>query len=121
MYNAIRKPEEIQPTYGVYRYLPLKPVAFYCKIKDDHEAMFRPAFYTIENYESINTSVELRKKQIPKRVVSMIGCYRNVAKNGEKIKVSGMLEQVKNVETGEIFHQVVVGTGVYEEEYIWPM
>jgi predicted nucleotidyltransferase len=51
----------------------------------------------------------------------MIGCYRNVAKNGDKIRVSGMLERAENVETGEVFHQVVVGTSISEEEHIWPL
>jgi predicted nucleotidyltransferase len=44
-----------------------------------------------------------------------------VAKRGEKIKVSGTLERVENVETGENTHQVVVGTGTREDEYIWPL
>jgi len=54
-------------------------------------------------------------------VVSMIGCYRNIAKKGNKIKVSGTLERVENLKTGKIFHQVVVGTGASEEEHIWSL
>jgi predicted nucleotidyltransferase len=119
MYNAVRKPEEINVKYGVYRFKPLKPVKFSCTVKDDSEAMFRPAIYKIENYKPLNPSSSLPKEEIPETVVSMIGCYRNVAKKGAKIGVSGMLERVENVETGEVDHQVVVGTGVNEEEYIW--
>jgi len=33
----------------------------------------------------------------------------------------GILEHVKNLETGQIFHQVVVGTGKHKEERIWPI
>ena len=51
----------------------------------------------------------------------MIGVYRNIAKKGQKIEVSGMLERVENIETGRSFYQVVVGTGKMEEEYIWPV
>jgi predicted nucleotidyltransferase len=51
----------------------------------------------------------------------MVGCYRNVARKGDTIRVSGMLELVENVETGNAFHQVVVGTGTSEEEHIWPI
>jgi len=54
-------------------------------------------------------------------VVSMIGCYRNVARRGDRIRVSGMLERVENLETGQVSHQVVVGTGTSEEEHIWPL
>jgi len=63
----------------------------------------------------------LSEGKIPKVVLSMIGCYRNVAKRGNKIDVSGMLERVENVKTGEIFHQVVVGTGMNENECIRPL
>ncbi len=49
----------------------------------------------------------------------MIGCYRNVVKRGERAEVSGMLERIENVETGEIGYQIVVGTGTSEDEYIW--
>jgi hypothetical protein len=120
MYNAVRKPEEVDSKYGLYNFKPLKPVSFICAVEDDSEAMFRPALYKIKDYKPLNDSSELPKEKTPEAVVSMIGCYRNVAKKGDKIKVSGMLERVENVETGKTHFQVVVGTGAYEEEYIWP-
>lgn len=121
MYNAVRKPEEIGSRYGTYKYSPVTDVKFHCTVKDDSEAMFRPAIYKIENYELDNASSTLSKDEIPRLVVSMIGCYRNVAKKGDKIEVSGMLERVENIETGEVFNQVVVGTAANEDEYIWPL
>lgn len=121
MYNAIRQPSEIQSKYGLYKYKPIASVKFQCTIKDDSEAMFRPAIYKIENYKPDNSTSALSQDKIPKLVISMIGCYRNVAKKGNKIRVSGMLEEVKNVETNEVYYQVVVGTGVSEEEYICPL
>ena len=60
-------------------------------------------------------------EEYPKYVVSMIGAYRNVAKKGQKIEVSGMLERVENIESGKTYYQVVVGTGRMENEYIWPL
>ncbi|NWG10893.1 hypothetical protein HXY33_03965 [Candidatus Bathyarchaeota archaeon] len=121
MYNAIRKPEEIQSKYDVSKYMPLKPIQFHCTVIDDSEAMFRPAIYKIEDYEPANVASVLPKETIPKLVVSMIGCYRNIARKGGKIRVSGMLEHVENLENGETYHQVVVGTGTSEEEHIWPL
>jgi len=121
MYNAVRKPEEVNSKYGTHKYLPISHVGFHCTIRDDSEAMFRPAIYKIENYQPVNSASMFSKNKIPKLVVSMIGCYRNVAKRGSKIVVSGMLERLENVETGKIFHQVVVGTGMNEDEYIWPI
>lgn len=121
MYNAIRKPEEVNSKYGEFKYSPLAPVKFQCTVKNDDEAMFRPAIYKIEDYKPIDSGSTLPKDEFPELVVSMIGCYRNVAKRGDKIRVSGMLERAENVETGEAFHQVVVGTSMSEEEHIWPL
>lgn len=121
MYNAVRKPEEVTSKYGEYRYSPIAPVKFRCKVKDDSEAMFRPAVYKIEGYTPANSSLTLPRDIVPTAVVSMIGCYRNVARKGQEIEVSGMLERVEKTATGEISHQVVVGSAESEEEYIWPV
>jgi predicted nucleotidyltransferase len=120
MYNAVRKPEEIHTKYGTQKFTPLHPIKFECTIKDDNETMFRPAIYKIQDYTPKNQESNLPKETTPKLVISNIGCYRNIARKGQKIKVSGMLERVENIETGETFYQAVVGTATNEEEYIWP-
>jgi predicted nucleotidyltransferase len=120
MYNAIRKPEEIKQKYGEVQYTTVIPVSFICKVQDDSEAMFRPAVYRIRDYDPLE-GVARGEDEVPETVVSMIGCYRNVARRGDTLRVSGMLERAENVETGEAFYQVVVGTGTNEEEHIWPL
>jgi predicted nucleotidyltransferase len=119
MYNAVRKPEEINSRYGEFKYTATAPVRFHCTVEDDNDSMFRPAIYKIEDYTPDPASA-LPKEKIPKCVVSMIGCYRNVAKKGDEIRVSGMLERVEHLTSGNVFYQVVVGTGTSEEEHIWP-
>lgn len=121
MYNAVRKKEEIHVEYGAYKFTPLAPLKFTCTVNDDSEAMFRPAIYKIEDYTPANQTSDIPKEKIPTLVVSMIGCYRNVARQGDKIKVAGTLEKVEGLRTDEVFYQVVVGTGISEEEYIWPI
>ena len=121
MYNAVRKPEEVNSKYGIAKYHPIAPVRFSCTVKDDSEAMFRPAIYGIENYVPAGAGSTFSEDKVPNHVVSMIGCYRNVARRGYRIRVSGMLERVENLETGQVSHQVVVGTGTSEEEHIWPL
>jgi len=121
MYNAVRKPCEINSKYGSFKYLPISRVTFECVVEDDSETMFRPALYGIETCKSISPSSGPIEEKTPETVVSMIGCYRNVARQGCRIRVSGMLEQVENLETGEVHYQVVVGTGTSEEEHIWPI
>ncbi|MEM2242937.1 MAG: nucleotidyltransferase domain-containing protein [Candidatus Bathyarchaeia archaeon] len=120
MYNAVRKPEEINVKYGECQYTPIAPVKFRCKVKDDSEAMFRPAIYKVENCTQ-HGDLPLPENIVPETVVSMIGCYRNVARRGQQIEVSGVLERVENLTSGKITYQVVVGSAESEEEYIWPV
>jgi predicted nucleotidyltransferase len=119
MYNATRKPEEVKIWYGMARFSSIDPVRFQCTVSDDTEAMFRPATYKITNYKPLDAASELPLDKIPDRVVSNIGCYRNVARQGSEIKVAGQLERVEKIKTGAVHYQVVVGTATSEEEYIW--
>jgi len=119
VYNAVRKPEEIKSKYGDFKYLRISSITFRCKIEDDSEAMFRPAVYQISDYQPLNPVSRLEKAETPETVMSMIGYYRNVARKGERIKVSGVLERVEHLKTGKVNYQVVVGSGTSEEEYIW--
>jgi predicted nucleotidyltransferase len=119
VYNAVRKPEEIKVKYGDYKCAPVVPISFRCKVEDDSEAMFRPAIYQISDYQPLSSASRLEKAETPNTVASMIGCYRNVARKGEKIEVSGVLERVEEVKTGKINYQVVVGSGTSEKECIW--
>lgn len=121
MYNAVRKPEEMTARYGSHRYIPISPVRLRCRVKEDREAVFRPAIYGIEEVRPIDPNSALLEELIPEVAVSMVGCYRNVARRGEGVEVSGVLERVESTETGEVSHQVVVGSAVGEEEYLWPL
>jgi len=121
VYNAVRKIDEITGQYGTHKYVSIKDVTFSCEVAGDNEAMFRPAIYQIKNYQSLNPASKLMENEVPTRVVSMIGYYRNVARRGQRVKVSGTLERVENIETDDATYQVVVGTGTREDEYIWPL
>ena len=121
VYNAVRKPEEIKVKYGMFKYFPIKPVKLYCEVLGDEEAMFRPAVYNIGNYVPVDRESVLDENSIPNRVVSMIGYYRNAARMGNRIRVSGTLERAERVATGKTSFQVIVGTASSEDEYIWPL
>lgn len=121
MYNATRKPAEIKTHYGAHRFSSLTPLRFQCTVSDDTEVMFRPATYKIADYKPLDAASELPADRIPDRVVSNIGCYRNIARKGSQIKVAGTIERVESIKTGAVSYQVVVGTATSEEEYIWPL
>jgi predicted nucleotidyltransferase len=121
MYNAVRKPFETTPKYGFFQFTPVSNVRLECVVKDDSETMFRPAIYKVANIRYLSAPPGLAEDTAPEIVVSMIGCYRNVARKGDRIRVSGTLERAENLETKQVYHQVVVGTGTNEDEHIWPM
>jgi predicted nucleotidyltransferase len=121
MYNATKKPEEIKTQFGDYTYTPLAPLRFTATVCDDTETMYRPAIYRISNYQPQDPQSEIPLEQTPALVTSNIGCYRNVARVGQQIKVAGTLEKAQNTKDDSVFYQVVVGTATSEEEYIWPI
>ena len=121
MYNATKKPEEIKNQYGDYTFSALSPLRFVATVCDDTETMYRPAIYKITNYKPQDAQSEVALEQTPTIVMSNIGCYRNVARAGQQIKVAGTLEKAQNTKNGSFFYQVVVGTATSEEEFIWPM
>jgi predicted nucleotidyltransferase len=121
MYNATKKLEEIKTRFGDYTYTPLAQMRFIASVCDDTETMYRPAIYKISNYQPQDDQSELDLDKIPVQVVSNIGCYRNVARTGQQIKVSGTLEKAQSTKDNSVFYQVVVGTATSEEEYIWPI
>jgi predicted nucleotidyltransferase len=125
VFNAVRLPSEIKAKYGVFRYSAVKPIRFYCTVQNDKEAMFRPAVYSISSYVPVDRESVLDEAMLPSKVISMVGYYRNVARKGDRIRVSGVLERVEPVKpktrkSGKIGFRVVVGSAGSDYEYVWP-
>jgi predicted nucleotidyltransferase len=119
--NAIRKYSEITEKYGDYSYTPIRHVKFICEINENREGFFKPAVYGIANCNPPLSSLVSDLNEDPTTLVSMIGRYRGIAKKGQSVQVSGMLEKVMST-NGTIEHRVVIGSGeVGEEEYVWPI
>lgn len=113
--NAVREIEEIRERYGDRRYISLNPMVGNFQIISDEEAMFRPAIYEVKCVKV--KPFEASHPEI-KRVVSMIGYYRNIARKGDKIIASGMMERVENLRTDHSHLQLVVGSGINPNEKI---
>jgi predicted nucleotidyltransferase len=110
--NATRKFSEIIKRDRHYH--PLSLVEAECLCTSAWESVFRPAIYKVEVIDSFNNH-----KDIPNvtEVVSMIGAYRNVITDGERIRVKGVLEKV--VENGIDYYRIVVGTTNSGEYLYW--
>jgi len=99
--NAVRRDEEIP---GVeYEYRPSGSIDALCRVVEDRECVFRPAVYGVECLDPPSGEIV--------QVVSMVGIHRCIARKGDLIRVSGVLERVYRSGRGLEYSRIVVGTG----------
>ncbi|MCW3978359.1 MAG: hypothetical protein NWF12_01300 [Candidatus Bathyarchaeota archaeon] len=111
--NATRRFSEMRAHQTAQR--PLEPAKAECVCASAREAMFRPAIYGIEECEVVGDSGVLYEVS---QIVSMIGTYRDVVKEGESFRARGVLEEVQD--EAETWHRLVVGSGRPGEYLEWP-
>jgi predicted nucleotidyltransferase len=111
--NATRSYEELGEKFGDFTYQTTgRHLSFICKVTDASESVFRPAIYRVSQYEPLDAQSHVKEDMTPREVVSMIGAFRSIASEGDRIKVSGSLEKVSATNTRELDHyRVVVGSG----------
>ncbi len=124
VYTAVRRPEEIRTRYGERACVPLGPAELVCEVVGDEEAMFRPAIYVIRDARyTWPGDPEAHGLPPPSQVgavVSMIGLYRNVAREGDAVVARGVVEEVVDLATGRSYYWLVVGSGAQEHEFVLP-
>ncbi len=111
--NATRRFPEMRARPMAHR--PLEPVEVECVCASAGEAMFRPAIYGVEDCEAVGESGVVYEVS---QIVSMIGTYRDIVKEGERFRARGMLEEVQ--EEAGTWHRLVVGSGRPGEYLEWP-
>jgi len=112
--NATRTPSEISDRR--LNFEPIAQVEASCKVVNDDEAMFRPAIYKVSE-----CAIESGPSFYADRVLEvcvMIGQFRSLASNGDKMLVRGMLERVRD--DNEEWFRIVVGSGL-RDEYMRPL
>lgn len=115
VFNAIRKLDQVKNTYDLVKYDPIYLVHGEALISNNSESAYRPALYEISNFRSLNQNIF--PKMVPNRVVSMIGEYRDIAQNNQKIEFNGLLEKVTNNKTNSQYYRVFIGSE-NEGEYL---
>ncbi|MBD3228481.1 MAG: hypothetical protein GF329_09860 [Candidatus Lokiarchaeota archaeon] len=119
VFNAIRTLGETYNGYGHYKYEHIRRINFNARISEDKESVFRPAIYGIEDVEVFDKSIDMNLDKI-RKVVSMIGEFRGLCKEGSRIEGVGMLEKVEDRKDSEIYYRIVIGSGK-AKEYIKPV
>lgn len=105
--HPTRLDEEITSTYGDEYYTALDPIEFKGTITDDRESLFAPVNYSIDDIEIIKGP---QKSPPISKIVSFEGIFVGCANNGDRVRVHGILEEVKDKEGRLLRHQVVIGT-----------
>lgn len=119
--NAIRNPHEIRERYGQYRYRAVQQVRFTCQIVDDAESYFKPAIYRLADYQPLDPDSALEETQRPEELAALISTYRGVARQGQRARGCGTLEEVWQRGTRRRT-RIVVGSGtIGGREYLWPI
>ena len=119
--NAIRNPREIRVRYGQYRYRAAGQVSFTCRIVDDAESNFKPAIYSIADYQPREPDSALEEARRPEEIAVLDSTYRGVTRRGQHAQGCGILEEVweQGAYRGT---RVVVGSGtIGGREYLWPI
>jgi len=112
--NATRTLSEISDRR--LHFEPIAQIEASCKVVNDDEAMFRPAIYKVSE-----CAIESGPSFYADRVLEvcvMIGQFRSLASNGDKMLVRGMLERVRSDD--EEWFRIVVGSGL-RDEYMRPL
>jgi predicted nucleotidyltransferase len=112
--NATRKRSEI--THQRRNYRPLGTAEVEATCSSSLDSAFRPATYGVEGARLLSGS-HPRAQEISE-IVSMIGMYRNIAREGERIRAKGGLEEVSSPIQGG-WTRLVVGSGQPGEYIDW--
>jgi len=112
--NATRRYDEIDKRPRTYTPLGTEEIEATCT--SNQETAFRPAIYKVENPKSLATSDSNAQNVI--EIASMIGMYRDTAREGERITARGVLERVETP-TGETWTRLVVGSSQPGEYLDW--
>ncbi|MEM3737082.1 MAG: hypothetical protein QXJ75_03185 [Candidatus Bathyarchaeia archaeon] len=104
--HPIRLDKEVADVYGRRAFRHIGPVEVEAAIKDASDSIFLPATYRVTDARVVS-GVEVDGIE---EVVSFEGLYGGIFREDEVISVRGILEEVRDVQSGRAYYRVVVGS-----------
>ncbi|KXA94767.1 hypothetical protein AKJ65_03480 [candidate division MSBL1 archaeon SCGC-AAA259E19] len=104
--SSVKLDSEVEIDYGDRTYQPEGLVKIEATVSNSTESLFMPSVYQLKNIEVLKG----KKPEDIRSVVSYEGFYRDIAREGEKIKVYGKLEKVFDKQKENDYHRVLVGS-----------
>ena len=104
--HPVKIESEVSERYGSQRYRSVGLTEVMATVRDATDSMFMPATYAVDDVKW------LRGKQTEnvKEIVSYEGLYADIAREGEKIRAKGKLEEVTVVGTGQKYGIILIGS-----------
>lgn len=105
--NPIRTDGEIMNQYGAEMFSPVEEVQFTATIMEDEENLFTPARYLVgdismeEGYTELPVLIE---------IVSFEGVFAAVFHKGDRVRIRGMIEAIRDKNENILRNHVIVGT-----------
>lgn len=103
--HPVRLEDELAEKYGEKAFKPLGQVTLQAVVTDSQDSLFLPGSYKIED-----AKVDGRAAKSIQEVVTYESLYCDIADAGEQVRVTGKLEHVKDVRTGQEYDRVLVGS-----------
>ena len=103
--HPVRLEDELTEKYGEKVFKPMGQVTLHAVVTDSQDSIFLPGSYKIED-----AKVDGRAAKNIQEVVTYESLYCGIADTGEQVRVTGKLEHVKDVRTGQEYDRVLVGS-----------
>ncbi len=104
--HPVKLESEVTEEYGEKTYTPCGQVTIEAIVSDNVDSLFLPATYQIEGTKFLDRRHSVNVTE----VVTYEGLYASAAENGEKIRVKGKLERVKEKGNSREHYRVLVGS-----------
>jgi predicted nucleotidyltransferase len=105
--SAVRMDGEIMNQYGAETYSPVEAVEFTATIIEDEENLFVPARYLVGD---INMEEGYTELPALTEVISFEGVFAAVFNKGDRVRIRGMVEAVRDENENILRNHVIVGT-----------
>jgi predicted nucleotidyltransferase len=104
--HPVKVETEVTEIYGEKTYTPCGQVTIEAIVSDNVDSLFLPATYHIEEVKFLDSRHSMNVTE----VVTYEGLYACAAENGEKIRVKGKLEYIKEKRSSRERYRVLVGS-----------
>jgi len=116
--HPVRLESEVLEMYGDKEYVPIGLTEVEATVADSSDSMFMPAVYSVDDVRWLQGE----KTRDLREIVSYEGLYADIARNGERVRVKGKLEEVRVSKISCVYERIIIGSQeAVNTDYLKPM